>query len=193
MQETLLSAPTTPALNSSASSLVEVDLAAALRPDPGTEADFQVDNNPFAFSPGQLNKLLNPKSLQAFVALGGLPGIERGIRTDIDAGLSLDEASLSGQVSFEDATEYSKKVADLDENGLPRPILTRAISTSTANPNDGAFRDRVRVYNRNVLPTKKATPLWKLMWNAYNDKVLLLLTGAAVISLALGLYETLGV
>jgi len=31
------------------------------------------------------------------------------------------------------------------------------------------------------------------MWNAYNDKVLILLTVAAVISLALGLYETLGV
>ncbi|KIX00604.1 calcium-translocating P-type ATPase, PMCA-type [Rhinocladiella mackenziei CBS 650.93] len=39
---------------------------------------------------------------------------------------------------------------------------------------------------------KKATPLWMLMWNAYNDKVLLLLTAAAVISLALGLYETFG-
>jgi Ca2+-transporting ATPase len=31
------------------------------------------------------------------------------------------------------------------------------------------------------------------MWNAYNDTVLILLTVAAVISLALGLYETLGV
>src|SRR5882757_10995632 len=72
-----LSIPNTPALNSSASSFVEVDPAAALRPDPGTESDFQVDNNPFAFSPVQLNKLLNPKSLQAFVALGGLLGIER--------------------------------------------------------------------------------------------------------------------
>lgn len=31
------------------------------------------------------------------------------------------------------------------------------------------------------------------MWNAYNDKVIILLTVAAFISLALGLYETLGV
>ncbi|KAJ0270144.1 hypothetical protein CBS470a_013589 [Colletotrichum nupharicola] len=56
-----------------------------------------------------------------------------------------------------------------------------------------AFEDRIRVYKRNALPAKKATPLWKLMWNAYNDQVLILLTVAAVISLALGLYETLGV
>jgi Ca2+-transporting ATPase len=31
------------------------------------------------------------------------------------------------------------------------------------------------------------------MWEQYKDKVLLLLTGAAIISLALGLYETFGV
>ena len=38
----------------------------ALKPDPGTEADFDVIDNKFAFTPGQLNKLLNPKSFQAF-------------------------------------------------------------------------------------------------------------------------------
>jgi P-type Ca2+ transporter type 2C len=35
--------------------------------------------------------------------------------------------------------------------------------------------------------------LHQLMWNAYNEKVLIVLTVAAVISLGLGLYETLGV
>ena len=35
----------------------------ALKPDPGTEADFVVENNKFAFSPGQLAKLYNPKSV----------------------------------------------------------------------------------------------------------------------------------
>lgn len=54
----------------------------ALRPDPGTEAAFHVENNNFAFSPGQLGKLYNPKSLGAFHALGGLEGIEKGLRTD---------------------------------------------------------------------------------------------------------------
>jgi hypothetical protein len=34
------------------------------------QKDFVVENNPFAFSPGQLNKLLNPKSLPAYKALG---------------------------------------------------------------------------------------------------------------------------
>ena len=129
-----------------------------LRPDPGTEADFEVANSPFAFSPGQLNKLFNPKSLPAFVALGGLQGIQDGLRTSATAGLSMDETSVSEQ----------------------RPA------------EQSAFADRIRVFKKNVLPAKKPTSLLTLMWRAYNDKVLLLLTAAAVISLALGLYETFG-
>ncbi|KAL2841861.1 hypothetical protein BJY01DRAFT_217092 [Aspergillus pseudoustus] len=131
----------------------------ALRPDPGTEADFVVENNPFAYSPGQLNKLLNPKSLAALVALGGISGLVSGLHTDLSSGLSTSETSVAdGKSGASDA-----------------------------------FADRIRVFGPNVLPEKKATPLWKLMWLAYNDKVLILLTAAAAISLALGLYETFGV
>lgn len=148
----------------------------ALQPNPGDEADFKVENNPFAFSPGQLNKLLNPKSLSAFKALGGLRGIERGLQTDINSGLSIDETSVRRKIAFEEAVNGtdSKSEAPVSSGGEP-------------------FADRSRVYGRNTLPLKHATPLWKLMWNAYNDKVLILLTVAAVISLALGIYETVGV
>ncbi|KAL2068976.1 hypothetical protein VTL71DRAFT_15314 [Oculimacula yallundae] len=151
----------------------------ALSPDPGTEADFVVENNKFAFSAGQLNKMLNPKSVAAFTALGGLKGLERGLRTDLNAGLSIDEGDLEGTVSFEDVTKIDHYKG---EN-------TPTISASTGGQ-PGSFSDRIRIFKANVIPTKKATPLWKLMWRAYNDKVLLLLTGAAIISLALGLYET---
>lgn len=54
---------------------------------PDTEAEFRVENNPFAFSPGQMNKLLNPKSLTAYRALGGFDGIQRGLRSDRNAEL----------------------------------------------------------------------------------------------------------
>lgn len=162
-----------------------MDVKDALRPDPGTEGDFEVESNPFAFTPGQLNKLQNPKSLPAFVALGGLAGIVRGLRTDIDAGLSVDETSLDGAISFDEASHYSKKTA--------QSAGAQQSAVAATNRSTDAFSDRIRVFKRNVLPAKKATPLWKLMWQAYNDKVLQLLTGAAVISLALGLYETFGV
>ena len=47
------------------------------------EQDFHVENNPFAFTPGQLNKLQNPKSLAAWRALGGLQGLEKGLDNDL--------------------------------------------------------------------------------------------------------------
>ncbi|KAI1848125.1 hypothetical protein JX265_005878 [Neoarthrinium moseri] len=169
----------TPSNRSRASSVATtIDVQDALRPDPGTEADFQVDNNPFAYSPGQLGKLYNPKSLQAFKAIGGLQGLERGLQTDLTAGLSLDETSVPARVTFDEA------VSGAVSHSEKTPSTTHA---------SDAFADRIRVYGKNVLPAKKATPLWVLMWRAYNDKVLILLTVAAVISLALGLYETFGV
>lgn len=61
---------------------------------------FHVPDNKFAFSPGQLSKLFNPKSLHAFYAMGGLAGLEKGLRTDIKSGLSSDEDTLDGAVSF---------------------------------------------------------------------------------------------
>ncbi|KAF5026947.1 hypothetical protein F66182_977 [Fusarium sp. NRRL 66182] len=183
--DTLVSAASDPFLTpvtTSCASTVIGDPETALRPDPGTESTFEVENNPFAFSPGQLNKLFNPKSLPAFRALGGLAGIAAGLQTDIDAGLSVDETSAPTSISFKEATSVQSQ-------HLPKHGQTQVPPRASA----GAFEDRSRVFARNVLPAKKPTPFWKLMWNAYNDKVLILLTVAAVISLALGLYETFGV
>jgi len=166
----------TPAATSTHSSVIE-DPETALRPDPGTEDDFQVENNPFAFSPGQLNKLLNPKSLSAFKALGGLQGIIKGLQTDAHSGLSVDETNVPAKISFDEALRHDAS-----------PSKASPVEGSSGEP----FGDRIRVYKRNQLPPKKPTPFWKLMWNAYNDTVLIVLTVAAAISLALGLYETLG-
>ncbi|KAI4741938.1 calcium-translocating P-type ATPase [Aureobasidium sp. EXF-12298] len=153
----------------------------ALHPDPGTEDDFKRENNPLAFTPGQMGKMFNPKSLGAFHALGGISGIEKGLRSDRKSGLSLEEQHLDGQVSFEEATDHENPNAQYVSNG-----------GNSTESDSGSFSDRVRIFGDNRLPEKKAKPLWRLAWEAYNDKILLLLTGAAVISLALGLYQTFG-
>ncbi|KAG9256889.1 calcium-translocating P-type ATPase [Emericellopsis atlantica] len=171
----------TPAATSAASSIIE-DPETALRPDPGTEADFHVENNPFAYTPGQLNKLLNPKSLSAFKALGGLQGIVKGLQTNVHTGLSVDETEAPTRVSFDSATKHH------DTSSLPETDSPVA----HAHTGGEAFSDRIRVFKKNVLPPKKPTPFYVLVWRAYNDVVLIVLTVAAAISLALGLYETLG-
>ncbi len=55
-----------------------------------------------------------------------------------------------------------------------------------------ALDERLRVYGENRVPGRPGVGLLKLMWFAYQDKVLLILSVAAVISLALGLYQDLG-
>ncbi|KAF7589607.1 ATPase, Ca transporting, plasma membrane [Aspergillus hancockii] len=159
----------------------------ALKPDPGHEDEFTVDDNKFAFSPGHLNKLLNPKNLGAFHALGGLRGLEKGLRTDINSGLSLDETSLDGTVNFDDVV--SSALEEQDSTPQPPRQPTRA-STENLKQSDNAFVDRKRVYGSNKLPERKPKSIFELAWIAYNDKVLILLTVAAIISLALGIYQS---
>lgn len=160
----------------------------ALAADPGTEDDFDVPDNKFAFSPGQLGKMFNPKSHAAFHALGGLRGIEKGLRTDRLAGLSVDEKQLDGSIPFDEAVSAGKdnpKTAEL------RRSLTRASTSATMQqqPED-SFADRKRIYKDNRLPEKKPKSIFELAWMAFNDKVIILLAVAAVVSLALGIYQS---
>ncbi|OTB03628.1 hypothetical protein M426DRAFT_173820 [Hypoxylon sp. CI-4A] len=163
----------------------------ALKPDNGREADFEVDNNPFAYSPGQLTKMLNPKSLSAFYQLGGLAGMEKGLRTNRDTGLSLDEKHLDGRISFEDATNRGE--SKLSAEGLDSPHTPVARSNTHKHGSDESFFDRKRVYGDNRIPEKKGKSFLQLVWITYNDKVLILLSVAAVVSLAIGLYQTFGI
>lgn len=153
--------------------------------DPGSEADFHVDDNKFAFSPGQLNKLINPKNFAAFYALGGLAGLEKGLRTDRRSGLSIDELGLDGTISFDEAIHASHA-----EPGRMKRTKSSGSMAAPVELSENAFADRLRIFKDNRLPEKKAKTIWQLAWIAYNDKVLLLLTVAAVVSLALGIYQS---
>ncbi len=166
----------------------------ALTPDPGTQADFQVQDNLFAFTPGILNKLLNPKSLPAFYAVGGLSGLERGLRTDRYAGLSSDETTLEGFVSF-DSVRPSRAQSSpvIPQNNSSTPATGTTPIGSRKKPPSDRFIDRKRIFKDNRLPEKKGKSLLQLMWITYNDKVLILLSIAAAVSLGVGLYQTFGV
>lgn len=161
-----------------------------MKPDKGREEDFQVEENPFAFSPGQLTKMFNPKSLSAFYTLGGLRGLEKGLRSNRTTGLSTDERHLDGKVSFDDATgSESSKLAN---EGISSPDTPIRRKTTGSHVSDDEFVDRKRVFRDNRLPEKKGKSFLQLVWITYNDKVLILLSVAAVVSLAIGLYQTFG-
>ncbi|KAI9735176.1 MAG: hypothetical protein M1834_001766 [Cirrosporium novae-zelandiae] len=154
----------------------------ALKPDPGTQNDFEIEDNKFAYTPGHLNKLINPKSLSAFYAIGGLSALEKGLRTDRHTGLSVDETILEGTVSMEEAKSNERPpVSRFDTHGT---------TASSKQHREQSYYDRKRIFKDNRLPEKKSKSFWQLLWMAYNDKMIILLSIAAVVSLALGIYQT---
>ncbi|KAG5661889.1 hypothetical protein KAF25_004128 [Fusarium avenaceum] len=178
---------------------LQLDVEDALTPDPGSEHMFAVENNPFAFSPGQLGKMFIPKSQSAFYTLGGLHGLEKGLRTDRTAGLSMDEAALEGMVSFEEAAnEQASKYGALGEK-VPR-IIHDEYQTQEAfyNPqgggihgdSDAAYSDRKRVFGTNRIPEPAAKSFPRILFDVYCGQwLLLLLTAVAMASTAWGIYE----
>jgi Ca2+-transporting ATPase len=145
----------------------------------------------FAFSSAQLDELLNPKSLSAYRALGGLTALEKGLRTDCRSGLNLDETALDSCASIE-GTDMILANRNALNDSLHRNTTRRTVSTRAGSPPDGPFADRKIVFQDNTIPIKKLPSIFRLIWMAYNDHVLFLLTAAAIISLAIGLYQTFG-
>ena len=157
----------------------------ALAAEPRFETDFCVPDNKFAFSPGQLNKLFNPKSLAAFYALGGLHGLEYGLQTNLTAGLSADERTLARYTTFNEA----RQVASARTNGtLSHP--SNCLIPQVEEPQIvSQIEERYRVFGTNALPQAPKKTFFKLLWDAYNDNLIILLTIAAIVSLSLGIYE----
>jgi P-type Ca2+ transporter type 2C len=146
----------------------------------------------FAFSPEQLSTLRNPKNLTAFLQFRGIEGLVNGLRSDQtnDLGAHSEEATngFATRVSLEVAPSSSTS----REGGLVRPVAP-VTKENTAPDEDrhnaGLFAQKRAVFLDNRLPTKKQPSFLHLLWMAYNDPVLFLLTAAAAVSLAIGLYQ----
>lgn len=76
--------------------------------------------------------------------------------------------------------------------GLAEKIDTDLENGLDKDANEVPNSLRKQKFGVNVLPQKKAKSLFHLMWIALQDKVLIILSIAAIISFALGLYETFG-
>jgi Ca2+-transporting ATPase len=146
--------------------------------------------NNFAFTPSQLHKLLKQRSLAALNVFGGLQGLVLGLRTDLSTGLSVDETNLDGTITFNEAAAAARenRTPQLSPVEVPpvRPSLTFQIGGS-----DDQFIDRRRIFGANRLPRRRQKSFLRLMWIAFNDKLMILLTITASISLAIGLYQSL--
>ncbi|KAK1478526.1 calcium-translocating P-type ATPase [Colletotrichum cuscutae] len=155
--------------------------------------DTVIENNRFAFTPTQLHKLITARNLSALRRFGGLPGLAAGLRTDLAAGLSVDETSLDGTISFEEAVAAGE--AHRAAAITPQPPTTQhkhgiKLDLDLIQHEAQGYTDRRRIYGENRLPKRKQKSFLRLAWIAFNDKLMFLLTISATISLALGIYET---
>jgi P-type Ca2+ transporter type 2C len=172
--------------SSKAASFQELGDNDPLKADPREEHNIYIEDNPFVFSPGQLSTMFNPNSLQAFLTFGGLQGLVKGLRTDSFSGLSLDETALNG-VTVPASSAFPHK----GKSSLAGHVHYTT-SSSISRASSERYVDRKRVFGTNRLPEKKAKNLLQIMWTTFNDKVLIILTVVAAISLGLGLYQDFG-
>lgn len=144
-----------------------------------------VDKGPFQISIDELAELHDPKNLTAFRRVGGLFGLTETLHTDTRTGISLDETTLDSHQDVVTAPE-SKEVEKA------RRPSNRGPSSSQSDSHSKPYEDRIWAFGTNRLPERKSKHFFHVMWDSFNDKVLILLTVVAVISLALGLYQSFG-
>ncbi|PNY26836.1 Calcium-transporting ATPase [Tolypocladium capitatum] len=120
--------------------------------------------HPFAFPPGMLADIVSSKSVAELEALGGLPELARGLRTDLVAGLGSGESWPHDD----------------------------GVGSSQPQDECHSFQARQAVFGTNRTPDGKIKGIFELMILALSDKVLILLSVVATISLSLGLYQSFG-
>ncbi|KAI8090785.1 PMCA-type calcium-translocating P-type ATPase [Thamnidium elegans] len=69
------------------------------------------------------------------------------------------------------------------------PSVGLSTDEGSSNSNETAFHDRQQYFGRNVLPEAKTKTFLELLFAAYNDKTLIMLSIAALVSLAVGIWE----
>ncbi|KAF9223507.1 Ca-transporting ATPase [Gyrodon lividus] len=163
-----------------------------------------VDTGPFLFKPYELACLLDPKDFDALQTHGGIDRILKGLGTHPTWGLLLG-VSDRGRGHPSDgrpgAGEGASQRHDRRSGEPPVPTSVQAHPSTTGGGNDdgcqpdphhASLEERKRVFGENILPQRPTKSLLGLMWLALKDKVLVLLSIAAVVSLALGLFQDFG-
>ncbi|KDR79013.1 hypothetical protein GALMADRAFT_64503 [Galerina marginata CBS 339.88] len=126
--------------------------------------------------------MLDPKNLDALIAIEGINGLLRGLGTNAEHGLSSKDAS-NGK---------GKQGAGIGASHRHESEVKQGQNSEHGAAYGATLEDRRRVFGENLLPTRVSKTLLQLMWLAMKDKVLILLSIAAVISLALGFFQDFG-
>ncbi|RIB09099.1 hypothetical protein C2G38_1981810 [Gigaspora rosea] len=143
-----------------------------------------IDTGPFAYTSAHLWKMMSQRNFELLRSIGGLDGIIEGLRTHRINGLNTSDESkpLIPKENFEN-------IPDDYQDILKNYTDSESIHDFSNQQDNELFSDRIRAFGKNVLPEAKSKSILEFMWLAMQEKVLILLTIAAFISLGLGLYE----
>ncbi|KAI9251226.1 PMCA-type calcium-translocating P-type ATPase [Sporodiniella umbellata] len=147
----------------------------------------QNPTNPFAFTAEQLEALVDPKNMSLLRDYQDVKGVAKGLHVDLKIGLMpyINHQPISLKQVME---ENSTSEKDLGENRRQS-----ANCTNTSANIQTLFPQRTNVFGPNMLPKISSKNIFQLMWLAFQDKTLILLAIAAVVSLSVGLYEDIAV
>lgn len=140
---------------------------------PGIEDD--LTSAKFTLSRNVLHKLIEERNPESIRQLGGLSGVAKALRTDLKIGLSADEDGL-------------ERLPDTALHELS--ALGSAFHLGQDQQRKSGFTDRKTAYGDNRLPPRRPKSFLRLIWDAFNDKLMFLLAFSAVVSLALGIYQS---
>jgi P-type Ca2+ transporter type 2C len=147
----------------------------ATKDEEATSSTSETFSSKFTLSPDCLHKLVSSKDVSWLWNVGGTAGLEAALRTDFTHGLDNDEDVLQ-QLGHGRPEPEKRKQSII-------PLHLEAEDTK-------GFSDRRHAYSDNRLPPRKPRTYLGLVWDAFNDKLMFLLTFSAVISLSLGIYQS---
>ncbi|RKP40377.1 hypothetical protein BJ085DRAFT_18833 [Dimargaris cristalligena] len=154
----------------------------------------------FQLGSAQLEALVESKDTRTLLSYGGASGLVRALDSSAEYGLSVNgtqpEISRWAQGSPQTLTSTIPDSPTAPQPPVAaspsKPSPARASNHLRADIEDQIhcqFAERIAHYGTNFLPEVQIKSLWRLAWEAVQEKIIIVLCIAAALSLALGIYE----
>ncbi|KAJ1924514.1 plasma membrane calcium, partial [Tieghemiomyces parasiticus] len=142
----------------------------------------------FLRTAGELQELFDGKNVDLLIEFGGVAGLAKALDTSLDYGLIVqgDQPETSRRHSQRPTGSDSVSSAPIADI---LPADAAHYRGDVINTIRGQFAERIAQYGANVLPAVKIKSFWRLAWEAMQEKIIIVLAIAAVVSLGLGIYE----
>ncbi|KAI7835045.1 PMCA-type calcium-translocating P-type ATPase, partial [Kickxella alabastrina] len=143
-------------------------------------------------SSDELAAMVADKDIAALQKIGGTDGLLERLNVNVDMGIIPASSSID---SVSDAAEPLKLTKTKSKNAELAKELAEEQDDSELTwlaefeTDRKLYADRVEKYGVNILPPTQARSFLGLVWDALHDKMLILLVVAAIVSLAIGIYQ----